>query len=322
MKQFFYIIALLLFSFDVFAQIDNDAIVSSGAVCNNGKREPLEPCDLSSEQADNDLCPQIGKIAGIAMVCRRELCYCLPKKYIRCDDKHTTGNEMCDASDKDYCRAVGGLVGAPLECNFKSCLCKPSGDFFLGTAGVNKTDAAANLTLSSCGNRVLEHSEECDPPGRACIYKTKDGICSDSCICEELNDEAESGAGNVSAADNSEDNVTESGAIVSNATAGFVVDEQKSDASVPQDNKTVVLQEDVSVADSLPETKVEAIADSGISDSAYTVLLIVLVIVFIIALAVGSFFIYRKSQIGNFPESKESAGEEQAVDDQGQRIRT
>lgn len=302
MKLFFLIavvFVIILSSASVVAQIDSGAIVSSGAVCGNGKRELLEPCDLSSKQEDNDLCSQIGKSAGIAMVCRAELCYCLPRKYIVCGDKHTTGNEMCDAGDKDFCPTVSNLTGAPLECNTKSCLCKPSGDFFLGLSS-KKSEEPANLSKSSCGNRDLDAGEECDPPGRMCTYKTKVGVCSDACVCEELKDDDDAG-------------VVENSTVVNGSVVVQSNSSNETVAPVVEQKPDVVEPESGSLSEALAKTGEDD------SDSAYTVLLIVLVVVFVAALAVGSFFIYRKSQIGNFSTPSDS-DDGPVVDDQGRRI--
>lgn len=287
---------LLILSAAVYAQIDADTITKSGAVCGNGKREAFEPCDLSSNASDNDLCPQIGKAAGIAMVCRAELCSCLPRKYIVCGDKHTTGNEMCEAADKDYCPKVSELLGAKVECNAKTCLCKATADSLFE---VKAAEPAANLTKSLCGNRQVDANEECDPPGRMCTFGKTIGICSQSCRCEELKDSETENA----TATNSSASPANVSAVTTNSSAESNVSAQK--AEEPQ-----------AKADSASLTDSPANVNSGVSDTTYTVILIVLVVLFIIALAVGSFFIYKRSQIGDFgdPEvfSQDSESEPKA----------
>ena len=265
---FFFIMVL---SFSVFAQIDERTITDSGAVCGNGVRDTFEPCDISSSADDADLCPAIGKVAGIAMVCRKELCSCLPRKYIVCGDHHTTGNEMCEADDKNHCADVSSLLGAKLECNSKSCLCSAAEDAFVKPE-VNASNNASNLTQSLCGNQQVDGQEQCDPPGRQCSFEQVDGVCADDCSCKPLHSD-------------------EPVAPENNASVQPVLSEQPVVEEPLQQTETKDVVEEVDVGEESADV---------VSDATYTVVLIMLVVVFIVGLAFGSYFIYKKSQIGNF----------------------
>ena len=214
------------------------------------------------------MCPQIGKILKIAMVCdhREEKCTCQPTKYIICEDKHTTGNELCDPPGPDFCPQVGELMGAKLECNKKTCICKASSDaIFEKSAPVNLT----NLTQSLCGNRDIDGKEQCDPPGRLCTFAGTAGICSEDCKCKEIGGDEENKT--------SEVNIT-----VAN-TQNSSQDLKSSEIIAPKGEIQEIIE-----------------TDSGVSDTTYTVILIILVIFFILGLAIGSYFIFKRSEVGDF----------------------
>ncbi|MBI4140536.1 hypothetical protein HY485_01720, partial [Candidatus Woesearchaeota archaeon] len=240
---------IVLLSVSVYAQIDEETITDSGAQCGNGVRDAFEPCDPSSNESGADLCPEIGKIAGIAMVCREEICSCLPRKYIVCGDHHTGGNEMCEADDTDYCADVGNLLNAKLECNSKSCLCRAV------EGAIAKPEVPVeNVSESLCGNRHVDENEQCDPPGRQCSNENVDGVCGDDCSCQPLpGDEVV---------------VEENVSVLSEPP---VAEEQSQEAKTEQ-----VAEEETVDAD-------EESADV-VSDATYTVVLIMLVVVFIVGL--------------------------------------
>lgn len=273
---FFSIFFFTIFSAVVFAQIEQQTIDSSGAKCGNGIRETYEPCDRSSNASDWDMCPQIGKILKIAMVCdhREEKCTCQPTKYIICEDKHTTGNELCDPPGPDFCPQVGELMGAKLECNKKTCICKASSEaVFEKPAQVNLT----NLSASLCGNRNIDGKEECDPPGRLCTFAGTAGICSDACKCKEVGSDEEN-------------KTTKENTTVSESQNVSNVDNSKSsEITAPKGSIQEIIE-----------------ADSGVSDTTYTVILIIFVILFIISLAVGSYFIFKRSSIGDLDVTNSS----------------
>lgn len=276
MKSGVIIFFISLLSVSVIAQIDEQTIISSGAQCGNGVREMFEPCDPSSSADNADLCPEIGKIAGIAMVCRKEICSCLPRKYIVCGDHHTGGNEMCESDDKNYCADAGTLLNAKLECNPKSCLCRAA-EGAIPKPEVNLT----NLTVSLCGNRHVDDSEQCDPPGRQCSFEDKEGVCADDCSCTPLE--------------------TEEGTTDDNATVQVLQSEQPSVEESLRETQT----EEISEESVDEEVEAEEESAGVVSDATYTVVLIMLVVVFIVGLAFGSYFIYRKSQIGNFGDDEQ-----------------
>lgn len=268
------LLILFLLSSTVYAQIDADSATKTGAVCGNKIREPLEPCDKTSTASDNDLCPAIGKVLKIAMICYPEECTCLPRKYIVCGDKHTKGNEICDPPDADYCPEVGKILGTKVECNTKTCLCKATASTL---PEAPKTSNQTNLTQALCGNRQIDENEQCDPPGRMCTSESEVGICSETCTCEEVKDETNTKDNSTQETQNSEQNAT---------TNTTIAEEQKNEDPA-KEQKT---------------SNIETETNSGISDTTYTVLLIILIVIFIVAMGIGSYFIYKRSQIGDLDE--------------------
>ena len=274
-KLFLLSIFLLLSSIVVYAQIDIDSITKSGAKCGNGIREPYESCDKSSNSTDKDICPQIGNILKTTLVCNPDACACFqPRKTIRCGDKHTTGTEICDPPGTDFCPKVAEFINISLECNKDTCSCKAPTGAFVSLASDVKP--AENLTKSLCGNRQIDESEHCDPPGRMCSFAGTIGICSDDCKCKEVDTDAVN-----TVAENLSNATTPNDSVQTNVTV--------QSESENKDDKTVY---DSKISEIVDEK------DSGVSDTTYTVVLIVLVVVFIVGLAVGSFFIYKRSQIG------------------------
>jgi len=285
MRLVLFVCLVLLLSIPVFAQIDSDTIVDSGAKCGNGVREPFEPCDLSSSADDADKCPQIGAVLKIAMVCRTELCSCLPRKYIICGDKHTKGNEVCDTPDVDYCPQVSDILGAKVECNSKTCLCKAAEG-----AIVKPEVPEVNITELLCGNRQVDNDEECDPPGRQCSFEGVDGVCADDCSCKALASEDELLS--------SEQSVVEP----LNGSIKTSVETASSENSVDDSSPPTAM--------STRETEFVEPAEV-VSDTTYTIILIVLVVVFILGLAFGSFFMYKRSQVGDFDGENSGDGKKQ-----------
>lgn len=180
----FYFAFLLVFSSFGMAQITKESVEQIGAICGNKIREPAEACDKTSNASDNDFCPTIGKILNIpAMVCYDKECSCLPRRYIRCGDGHTTGNEACEEGDVDYCPRISETLGTRLECDKTQCLCK-------AIKNIEEKEAdTVNLTQSLCGNHNVDTGEECDPSGRLCTKDTIQGVCSENCTCTLLDDQ-------------------------------------------------------------------------------------------------------------------------------------
>ncbi len=117
--------------------------------CGNGIREGYELCEPDTVF---DLCPSIGKILKIAMVCDERYCNCLPGRSAKaCGNQILEGVEMCDPGTKeelvDYCPNVSMAIGIPLVCDNNTCDCIPSGP---------------RIVLSTCGDDKVEGNEDCE----------------------------------------------------------------------------------------------------------------------------------------------------------------
>jgi hypothetical protein len=127
--------------------------------CGNGVREGYEVCEPDTAY---DLCPSIGKLLKIAMVCNEMTCNCLPDRSAKdCGNNIREGVEMCDPGKKatvDFCANVSMALGINLVCDTKTCDCIPSGPI---------------IKLSTCGDSKVEGNEDCEededcPKGREC----------------------------------------------------------------------------------------------------------------------------------------------------------
>ncbi len=128
--------------------------------CGNGVREGYELCEPDTAY---DICPAIGKLLKIAVVCNDQTCDCLPGRSAKdCGNQIREGVEMCDPGTKeavvDFCPNISAAIGLPLVCDKETCDCIPSG---------------APLILSTCGDSKVEGNEDCEsnedcPKGRAC----------------------------------------------------------------------------------------------------------------------------------------------------------
>ncbi|MEM4247034.1 MAG: hypothetical protein QXR48_01950 [Candidatus Woesearchaeota archaeon] len=117
--------------------------------CGNGIREGYELCEPGTAY---DLCPSIGKLLKIAMVCNEQTCACLPGRSAKdCGNGIREGVEMCDPGTKerpvDFCPNVSMAIGIPLVCDQKTCDCVPSGPL---------------IKLSTCGDGKVEGDEDCE----------------------------------------------------------------------------------------------------------------------------------------------------------------
>ncbi len=156
-------IALLLLVLAVLAFSASASIIPAEYTeqkCGNGIREGYELCEPDTVF---DLCPSIGKILKIAMVCNDATCNCLPDRSAKdCGNHILEGVEMCDPGTKeefvDYCPNVSMAIGIPLMCDNKTCDCIPSGP---------------RIVLSTCGDGKVEGNEDCEsdddcPKSRKC----------------------------------------------------------------------------------------------------------------------------------------------------------
>ncbi|MEM4239820.1 MAG: hypothetical protein QXK08_01365 [Candidatus Woesearchaeota archaeon] len=116
--------------------------------CGNGIREGYEVCEPDTAY---DLCPSIGKILKIAMVCNEQTCNCLPDRSAKdCGNNIIEGVEMCDPGKRatpDYCPNISMAIGIDLVCDPKTCDCIPSGPV---------------IRLSTCGDGKVEGNEDCE----------------------------------------------------------------------------------------------------------------------------------------------------------------
>jgi len=138
-----FLILILLASFS-YATVDQKYALTH---CGDGIREGYEICEPDTTQ---NLCPVVGEMLKIAMVCDFRDCTCLPK-IKDCGNQLREGAEMCDPGTKeaaeDFCPKLGDLLGHPLKCNPESCFCQPDGDAYV---------------VSKCGDTKVEGPEECE----------------------------------------------------------------------------------------------------------------------------------------------------------------
>lgn len=126
--------------------------------CGNGVREGYELCEPGTAF---DICPAIGRLLKVAMVCNEVDCSCLPNTK-DCGNQIHEGVEMCDPGEKeepiDFCPNVSNAIGLPLECDTATCDCVPKGPAVI---------------ISYCGDEKVEGNEDCEvdddcPKGRTC----------------------------------------------------------------------------------------------------------------------------------------------------------
>jgi hypothetical protein len=161
-------IILTLLSAAVFASVIPSELTEQK--CGNGIREGYELCEPDTAY---DLCPSIGKILKIAMVCNENTCNCLPDRSAKdCGNQILEGVEMCDPGTKeppiDFCPNISMALGISLKCDPKTCDCIPTGPI---------------IKLSTCGDGKIEGNENCEndsdcPMGRSCV----------NCTCERVDD--------------------------------------------------------------------------------------------------------------------------------------
>jgi hypothetical protein len=128
--------------------------------CGNGIKEGYELCEPDTAY---DICPAIGKLLKIAMVCNEFTCDCLPGKSAKdCGNQIREGVEMCDPGEKeetiDFCPNISAAIGLPLKCDTATCDCVAEGLPFV---------------VSYCGDGKVEGNEDCEsdddcPKSRRC----------------------------------------------------------------------------------------------------------------------------------------------------------
>ena len=130
--------------------------------CGNGLRDGYEICEQGTAF---DLCPAIGRLLKIAMVCNENTCACLPGERAKnCGNGIREGAEACDPGDNhlgpqlNICDNLSQIIGQPLKCDPATCDCVNSGLKFVP---------------SVCGDNKTEGSEDCEadadcPRGRTC----------------------------------------------------------------------------------------------------------------------------------------------------------
>jgi hypothetical protein len=128
--------------------------------CGNGIKEGYELCEPDTAY---DLCPSIGRVLKIAMVCDERNCACLPGESAKdCGNGIKEGVEMCENDKKnaswDFCPNISQIIGLPLKCDPESCDCVAAG---------------APVKISYCGDGKVEGNEDCEvdddcPRGRTC----------------------------------------------------------------------------------------------------------------------------------------------------------
>jgi hypothetical protein len=166
-------IVLLVISSTVTASIIPASLTEQK--CGNGKREGYELCEPNTAF---DLCPAIGKILKIAMVCNENTCACLPGESAKnCGNGIRESAEACDPGtgkkgpQLDICQNISQIIGLPLKCDPQVCDCVASG---------------IPVVLSECGDDEIEGAEDCEadadcPKGRTCQN------CTCAHVEEELN---------------------------------------------------------------------------------------------------------------------------------------
>lgn len=170
MKQ----IALFTLFFVLLASIAYASVIPSSLTeqkCGNGIREGYEICEPDTAY---DLCPSIGKLLKIALVCNEKTCNCLPDRTAKdCGNQIREGVEMCDFGTKearvDFCPNISMALNIPLACDNVTCDCIPTGPI---------------IRLSTCGDGTVEGNEDCEnttdcAKGRTCV----------NCTCERVADE-------------------------------------------------------------------------------------------------------------------------------------
>jgi hypothetical protein len=154
--------AAIILAFAVLALSAAASVIPSALTeqkCGNGIREGYEVCEPDTAY---DLCPSIGKILKVAMVCNEYTCNCLPDRSAKdCGNNIIEGVEMCDPGKRptpDHCPNVSMAIGIDLKCDEKTCDCIPTGPI---------------IKLSTCGDAKIEGNEDCEenddcPKGRTC----------------------------------------------------------------------------------------------------------------------------------------------------------
>jgi hypothetical protein len=162
------ILAFSVLAISASASVIPDALTEQK--CGNGIREGYELCEPDTAY---DLCPSIGKLLKIAMVCNEYTCACLPGRSAKdCGNNIREGVEMCDPGKKatvDFCGNVSMAVGIPLACDPVSCDCIPTGP---------------KIILSTCGDSKVEGNEDCESDDDC----PKTRLCQNcTCVLKEQN---------------------------------------------------------------------------------------------------------------------------------------
>ena len=177
--------------------------------CGNGIREGYELCEPDTAY---DLCPGIGKVLKIAMVCYEKTCACLPDRSAKdCGNGIQEGVEMCESDKKgvqwDFCPNISQIIGMPLKCDHESCDCIAEGlPYVISYCGDNKVE----------GNEDCESNEDC-PKGRTCQNCT--------CIRQEVDLNLTPGRYNVAADDVSVPTIEDIIRREKNTVLNFVLDD-------------------------------------------------------------------------------------------------
>ncbi len=145
------------------ASMASASIISSSLTeqkCGNGIKEGYELCEPDTAY---DLCPSIGKVLKIAMVCDERNCACLPDRSAKdCGNGLVEGVEVCESDKKgehwDFCPNISQIIGLPLKCDLETCDCVAEGPV---------------VKISYCGDGLVEGNEDCEsdddcPASRTC----------------------------------------------------------------------------------------------------------------------------------------------------------
>jgi len=145
------VMAILVFALSALVLSASASVIPASLTeqkCGNGIREGYEVCEPGTAY---DLCPSIGRLLKIAMVCNEQTCNCLPDRSAKdCGNNIIEGAEMCDPGKRptpDYCPNVSMALGIALVCDPKTCDCIPSGPI---------------IRLSTCGDGKVEGDEDCE----------------------------------------------------------------------------------------------------------------------------------------------------------------
>lgn len=148
----------------------------------------LDEYELCEEGVAESRCEDLSEWMGIDTACYEDHCTCLPLvNRAFCGNDRREGVEMCDGAGEDLCKNLSKAMNITLECNDK-CGC----DIVEAIPPDYNPEVIEQLNnqtqdTTTCGDKLVEGAEECDPPGTMCTTGLgRAGECTEECKCEEV----------------------------------------------------------------------------------------------------------------------------------------